>query len=155
MEIAKKIEAKTIRDGIGDMKDSLQTIGKKITRVSRDMAAVRASFHASAGNVLKVLTKMKKKTDKLGLTPKNGKSNKRVTFKNENEETKSEEPTSSKPRKFKIIDASYTGTFTIRTRVERDPDELTEDEPDNWFRSETMIGPDANFDDLDDDEEVF
>merc|ERR1719189_671543 len=65
VEIAKKIEAKTIRDGIGDMKDSLQRIGKKITRVSRDMAAVEAHLHASAGNVLRVLSKMKKKTAKL------------------------------------------------------------------------------------------
>merc|ERR1719474_1246584 len=105
VEIAKKIEAKTIRDGIGDMKDSLQRIGKKITRVSRDMQAVEASFYASAGNVLKVLTKMKKRTAKLGLTPKAAKSKKSVTFKEDEDESKED-----KPRRFRIVEEQYTGS---------------------------------------------
>jgi len=62
------------------------------------------------------------------------------------EEKKSEEPEVTKPRRFKIIDASYTGTFTIRTRVNRAPDEVMEEGANEWFRQETMIQEDVDYD---------
>merc|ERR1712218_633954 len=65
VESAKKIEANTIRNGINDMRDSLKRIGKQIERVARDMDHVQAHFHQSAGNVLKVLGKLRKNATKL------------------------------------------------------------------------------------------
>ncbi len=52
VESSKKIEAKTIRDGIADMKDSLERIGKRITRTSRNLQQIQEQFYKSAGNVL-------------------------------------------------------------------------------------------------------
>ena len=54
VEASKKIEAKTIRDGIADMKDSLERIGKRITRTSRNLQQIQAQFHQSVGNVKEI-----------------------------------------------------------------------------------------------------
>eukprot|EP01084_Bolivina_argentea_P039736 73432_1 len=75
VESSKKIEAKTIRDGIADMKDSLERIGKRITRTSRNLQQVQEQFYKSAGNVLVVFNKLKHNVTKLTNTRQN-KSNK-------------------------------------------------------------------------------
>ena len=164
METAKKIEAKTIRDGINDMKDSLKRIGKQIDRVSRDMEAVQDHFHQSAGNVLRVLSKMKRNATKLqgvqasrsmdtvpgdvvsdtAVSPKSPKS---VTFGDDEDELKRAESVPSKLRKFKIIDSEYKGSWTVRDRKERGQMSPEEGPPNIWHRQETLVDSDDDFDD--------
>lgn len=172
MENAKKIEAKTIRDGLNDMKESLQRIGGQIERVARDMQAVQDHFHASAGNVLKILGKLRKNANKLqGPTttvdteddnasdvPLSPMSPKSVTFSEDENDIKSPEsepmtpktpttPTTPKvPRKFKIIDPEYKGSWTVRNHIERG--QLTEEQgvPNVWNRQETLVESDDEFD---------
>ena len=59
VEEAKRIEAKTIRDGIGDMKASLEGIKKRIGWVARDTAALQTHFHSRASSVMEVFNKMR------------------------------------------------------------------------------------------------
>ena len=65
VESSKKIEAKTIRDGIADMKDSLERIGKRITRTSRNLKQIQDQFHKSVGNVLSVMSKLRANASKM------------------------------------------------------------------------------------------
>eukprot|EP01083_Nonionella_stella_P081175 223477_1 len=65
VEDSKKIEAKTIRDGVNDMDDALQRIGKRVTRTARHIQQIQAHFHKSAGNALKVLGKLRQNASKL------------------------------------------------------------------------------------------
>eukprot|EP01084_Bolivina_argentea_P066148 120592_1 len=71
IESTKKIEAKTIRDGIADMKDSLERIGKRIKRANRNLKEVQNKFHEKAADALTVLFKLKKRTNKLKLSKLN------------------------------------------------------------------------------------
>lgn len=155
MENAKKIEAKTIRDGIHDMKDSLERIGKRIQRAARNVQQVQEEFHKSAGNVLKVLSKIKKRTallhlhddileededDPLLLSSKS-KSPRTVSFMNDDNDKR-------KWRKFRIVDPGYLGTWIVRDRVPRDHDDVIHDEEsamDTFYRQETVLKTDRDF----------
>merc|ERR1712154_191624 len=95
IEDSKKIEAKTIRDALSEMKDKLERIGKRIQRTSRHLNQIQASFHKSAGNVLNVLGKLRKNVSKFA--------------KSQHEKKENEEMI-----KFIIIDPEYRGFNKIR-----------------------------------------
>lgn len=103
------------------MKASLERIGKQITRASRTLQQVQDQFYKSASSALIALTKMRRMSKKLHLRSASSgmtaSSPRNVIFM-DNEMLQS--PKNGKPRKFKIIDPKYTGTYIIRNHIDRE-----------------------------------